>query len=50
MITFANVLQGHKRKAYHICLDNFFISVKFVAAMKDKNIKVMETIQDNRME
>ena len=50
VITFANVLQGHERKAYHICFDKFFTNVKFVVTMKDKNIKVMRTIQDNRMD
>ena len=44
VIIFANVLQGCKRKAYHICFDNFFTNVKVVAVLKDRNIKAMGTI------
>ena len=41
--SFADVLQSHIQKEFHLCFDNFFTSVKLVSALKKNSPKEKQT-------
>ena len=47
---FAHVLSGCCKKFFHLCNDNFFNSVKLVTMLKNKLVKAIGTIRENRTE
>lgn len=47
---FAQKVVNHNIHAYHLCFDNYFTSVKTMAALKNMGVKGNGTVLDNRVE
>ncbi|XP_068932802.1 piggyBac transposable element-derived protein 1 [Petaurus breviceps papuanus] len=50
VMNFADVLLERGQYPYHICFDNFFTSIKLIAALKKKGVKATGAIRDNKTE
>ena len=44
---FAQTLLKHNQQTYHLCFDNYFTSVKTVAALKNISVKGISPVREN---